>query len=165
MNEEEKLSKYRLIVMEDHANMENIISAIITQHYFKKSVNADFEANILNDVSVTTATKIRILKGILKLKKRKISFKKVERVNTIRNHFVHCFRKITRDGKLIMFFPKYEKNKRVFSFEKEYKEFRKKYDECLTELLPIFYEHGEDLLPKGITIEQINELFRKKGLK
>ncbi len=165
MMDEEKLKEYRITVMEDHAVMEKIISAIITYHYFKKYVNIDFEINVLNDVSVTTATKIRILKGILKLKRKKIAFiKKVKRINTIRNHFVHCFKKVNIDGKLIMFFPYFEKKKRIFDFEKEYKEFRKKYDECITELLPIYYELSGEL-PEGFTAEQFQELFKNRSNK
>ena len=84
----ETLSKYRSEVIEKFINCEMIISAIISQHYFK-NVNREFLLEVLYDESFSFGLQRRILEKIVPdLDKAKIH--DLNRLNTIRNYFAHC---------------------------------------------------------------------------
>jgi len=90
--DKETLSKYRADVIERFINVEWLINAIISQHYFKK-VLLPFLLEVLYDEYFSFALKRRILEKIIK----DIDNKKVQelnRLNTIRNYFAHCNQEI-----------------------------------------------------------------------
>jgi len=99
------ISKYRAEVIERFINIETIIDAIISQHYFKK-VLINFYLEVLYDEYFSFGLKRRILEKIIK----NIDSQKVQdlnRLNTIRNYFAHCNQEIiegtdkTQKGKVI----------------------------------------------------------------
>ena len=103
--DKDKLSKYRAEVIERFINIEWIINAIISQHYFKR-VLLPFVLEVLYDEYFSFALKRRILEKIIK----NIDNQKVQdlnRLNTIRNYFAHCNQEIiegldkTQKGKII----------------------------------------------------------------
>jgi len=88
------LSKHRSEVIERFINIETIIDAIISQHYFKK-VLLNFYLEVLYDEYFSFALKRRIIEKIIK----NIDSQKVQdlnRLNTIRNYFAHCGREIIK---------------------------------------------------------------------
>ena len=88
----ETLSKYRAEVIERFINIEWIINAIISQHYFKRVI-LPFLLEVLYDEYFSFALKRRVLEKIIK----NIDSKKVQdlnRLNTIRNYFAHCNQEI-----------------------------------------------------------------------
>ena len=88
----EILSKYRAEVIDKFINIEKIINAIISQHYFKRVV-LPFYLEVLYDEYFSFALKRRILEKIIKnINKQKVD--DLNRLNTIRNYFAHCDLKI-----------------------------------------------------------------------
>ena len=103
--DKEKLSKYRAEVIERFINVEWLINAIISQHYFKR-VLMPFLLEVLYDEQFSFSLRRKILKKIVK----GIDNKRVEemyKLNTIRNYFAHCNQEIimgtdkTQKGKVI----------------------------------------------------------------
>ncbi len=100
------LSKYRSEVIERFINIEWIINAIISQHYFKKPLKP-FLFEVLYDEYFSFALKRRILEKIIKnIDSQKVQ--ELNRLNTIRNYFAHCNQEIfeisdieVKDGKVI----------------------------------------------------------------
>ena len=99
------LSKYRSEVIERFINIEWIINAIISQHYFKRVI-LPFVLEVLYDEYFSFALKRRILEKVIKnIDNRKIQ--DLNRLNTIRNYFAHCNQEIiegtdkTQRGKII----------------------------------------------------------------
>src|SRR3989344_3281853 len=121
-----KISKYRSEVIEKFINIESLMNAIISQHYFKKVI-APFVFELLYDVNCTFALKRNILQKI------EPNFSKLEtinRLNNIRNLFAHCNQEVFEGskkpapgetGKVLD--PK--DTKKELDFEKLYKEFTK----------------------------------------
>jgi hypothetical protein len=88
MLNDESISKLRSEVIERTINIEWIMNAIISQHYFGK-VLLPFVLEFLYDESCTFALKRRVLEKIAPdLEKQKLE--KLNRINTIRNYFAHC---------------------------------------------------------------------------
>jgi len=88
MIDKETLSKYRAEVIVKFINIEKIINAIISQHYFKRVV-LPFYLEVLYDEYFTFALRRRILEKIIKdTNKQKVE--DLNRLNTIRNYFAHC---------------------------------------------------------------------------
>ncbi len=84
----EQISKFRSEVIERTINIEWIINAIISQHYFGK-VMRSFLLEFLYDEYCSFALKRRILEKIIpNMEKKKLE--NLNRVNTIRNYFAHC---------------------------------------------------------------------------
>ncbi len=86
--DEEALSKARANVIEKFIVMDNLINAIISQHYFKK-VSMGFVLDVLYDEYFSFGLKRSILEKIvpdIDQDKRN----KIGRLNTIRNLFAHC---------------------------------------------------------------------------
>jgi len=104
----ERLAQYRSEVIERFINIETIINAIISQHYFKR-VLKPFYFEVLYDEYFSFALRRRILEKIAK----DIDSQKVQdlnRLNTVRNYFAHCNQEIfegpdipdeTQRGKII----------------------------------------------------------------
>jgi len=89
---DKSLSNVRAEVIEKSINMEWIINAIISQHYFKK-VFLPFVTEVLYDEYCSFALKRRILEKIIpNLDGQQIQ--KLNRLNTIRNYFAHCGQQI-----------------------------------------------------------------------
>ncbi len=90
--DKDKLSKYRAEVIERFVNVEWIINAIISQHYFKRVV-MPFLLEVLYDEYFTFGLKRRILEKIVKdIDNQKVQ--ELNRLNTIRNYFAHCNQEI-----------------------------------------------------------------------
>ena len=99
------LSKYRAEIIERFINVEWIINAIISQHYFKR-MDKSFAFEVLYDEHFNFGLRRSILKKIIK----NIDNQKVQdlnRLNTIRNYFAHCNQEIiegpdkTQKGKIL----------------------------------------------------------------
>jgi hypothetical protein len=90
--EKEKLSKYRSEVIERFINVEWLMNAIISQHYFKR-VLMPFLLEVLYDEYFSFSLKRRILEKIIKdADNQKVQ--DLNRLNTIRNYFAHCNQEI-----------------------------------------------------------------------
>ncbi len=147
----DSLSKYRSEVIERFINIETMINAIISQHYFKK-VLKNFYLEVLYDEYFTFGLKRRILEKIIK----DTDSQKVEdlnRLNTIRNYFAHCNQEIfessgipdkTQKGKVVD--PRNVKSE--INFENLYFEFVKK-AEGVEEYLFNLYEGLGGIAVKG----------------
>ena len=104
--DKDKLSKYRSEVIERFINVEWIINAIISQHYFKKAI-MPFLLEVLYDEYFSFALRRKILEKIIKnIDSQKVQ--ELNRLNTIRNYFAHCNQEIfkisdieVKDGKVI----------------------------------------------------------------
>jgi hypothetical protein len=119
------LSKYRSEVIERFINIEWIINAVISQHYFRKVIEP-FLFEVLYDEYFSFALKRRIIEKVIKnVDKSKIQ--DLNRLNTIRNYFAHCNQEIIegkdkkQNGKIID--PR--NIGRTIDFESLYKEFMK----------------------------------------
>lgn len=97
--DKDKLSKYRSEVIERFINVEWMINAIISQHYFKgdsrKGVRTPFMLKVLYDPYFSFPLRRQILEKILKKNKEDKktihkTMKDLYRLNTIRNYFAHC---------------------------------------------------------------------------
>lgn len=85
--DKQTLSQMRSEVIEKFINLETIINAIISQHYFRK-VYMPFFFEVLYDEYCSFALKRRILEKIVP----DINAKQIQdlnRLNTIRNYFAH----------------------------------------------------------------------------
>jgi hypothetical protein len=116
----ENISKYRSEVIEKSINVEWLINAIISQHYFKK-VLLPFVFDFLYDINCTFALKRNILE---KIDSNFYKYgEKLNRLNNIRNLFAHCNQKIINinnpEGKI--YDPK--NTTKVLDFESLYNEF------------------------------------------
>lgn len=88
MADRELISKYRSEVIERTINVEWLINAIISQHYFKRVVRP-FLLEVLYDEYFSFGLRRRILEKIVKdFDQRKLQ--DLNRVNRIRNYFAHC---------------------------------------------------------------------------
>lgn len=141
----EKLSKVRAEVIEKSINIEWIIHAIISQHYFKK-VLKPFILEVLYDEYFTFALKRRILeKIIVNLDKQKKD--DLNRLNTIRNYFAHCNQELFEgpikpgpEARGIVPDPK--NIEKAIDFDKLYKEFMEKEISISAYLFDIFKNIG-----------------------
>lgn len=85
--EEKTVSLMRAEVIEKFINLQTIINAIISQHYFKK-VYMPFFFEVLYDEYCSFALKRRILEKIVPDLNTK-QIQDLNRLNTIRNYFAH----------------------------------------------------------------------------
>jgi hypothetical protein len=84
----DELTKARGEVIEKFINLETIINAIISQHYFKK-VRQDFFFELLYNQSFNFGLRISILEKIVP-NIDKIKIEKLRKLNAVRNYFAHC---------------------------------------------------------------------------
>lgn len=84
----DELTKARGEVIEKFVNLETLINAIISQHYFKK-VRQDFFFELLYHQSFNFGLRISILEKVVP-KVDKIKLEKLRKLNAIRNYFAHC---------------------------------------------------------------------------
>jgi len=86
-------SEHRSEVIEKSINIEWLVSAIITQHYFKRTYEP-FLLEVLYDEYFSFGLKSKILEKIIKkvdtISMDKSIINKLNRLNTIRNYFAHC---------------------------------------------------------------------------
>jgi len=83
-----EVTKARGEVIESFINLETLINAIISQHYFKK-VRQDFFFELLYNQSFNFGLRISILEKIVpKIDRNKLD--KLRKLNAIRNYFAHC---------------------------------------------------------------------------
>ena len=146
--DKDKLSKYRSEVIEKSINIEWIINAIISQHYFKRVI-LPFVLEVLYDEYFSFALRRNILKKIIK----DINNQKVEdlnRLNSVRNYFAHCNQEIfeasdkTKErGKIID--PRHIE--RGIDFESLYSEFIEK-EKGVTEYLAKLFQDLGGVLEK-----------------
>lgn len=90
--DKEILSKRRSEIIEKFINLECLINAIISQHYFNR-VTFPFVSEVLWDEYCSFALKRRILEKIIATPDGQ-KIEKLNRLNTIRNYFAHCGQEI-----------------------------------------------------------------------
>jgi hypothetical protein len=144
----DRISGYRSEVIEKTINIEWLMSAIISQHYFKR-VMKPFLLEVLYDEYFSFALKRRILEKIVEnLDGKKLQ--DLNRANTIRNYFAHCNQRFF-DG---VDSPKKEaegevidprKLDRVIDFEKLYDEFTEIISELEKYLATVYLGKGGEL--------------------
>ena len=144
--DEERLSIMRSAVIEKAINLEWVINAIISQHYFKK-VALQFVTEVLYDEYCSFALKRRILEKIIKNPDEQ-QIQKINRLNTIRNYFAHCGQQIF-DGPEVPpaesqkgWVPDPRKPTKPIDFEKLHDEFMKLEKEVINYLFGIFQQIG-----------------------
>ena len=120
--ERDLVSKYRSEVIERFINLEWLINAIISQHYFNKTYRP-FMMEVLYDESFSFSLRKNILIKISPDFDKRI-LQKIFRMNTIRNYFAHCNQEIIEiddptEGKTID--PRKLEN--LIDFEKLFNEF------------------------------------------
>jgi hypothetical protein len=133
-------SKIRAEVIEKFINLECLINAIITQHYFK-TVNKNFIMEFLYDEYCSFGLKKRVLEKIIKdLDKRKIE--RLNRLNTIRNYFAHRDLSYVKVVDKECWAPDPRKPEKSINFDALYKEFIENESEVLNYLFSIFESMG-----------------------
>jgi hypothetical protein len=147
----EELSKRRSDVIEKFINIESIINAIISQHYFKK-VLINFYFEVLYDEYFSFALRRRILTKIVSdIDKDKLE--KINRLNTIRNFFAHSGVELF-EGKVppeegsIGRTPNPRKQEESLDFDELYKEFQKIEPEIASYLMDIYENIGGQSIKK-----------------
>jgi hypothetical protein len=92
-------------------------------YYFKKPM-LDFMYDVLYDEYFSFGLRRRILEKILDTKgvMNQDAINRLNRLNTIRNYFAHCFNKMSLDGKN-EFIPDPRNKGKPIDFEELYKEF------------------------------------------
>ena len=144
--DKDKVSEYRSEVLEKFINIEWIINAIISHHYFKRLMKS-FVLEVLYDEYFSFALKRRILEKIIKnVDKQKVE--DLNRLNTIRNYFAHCNQeifeasdKMKERGKIID--PR--DIEREINFESLYSEFIEKENRVIEYLVKLFQDLGGTL--------------------
>jgi hypothetical protein len=144
----DRISRYRSEVIEKAINVEWLMSAIISQHYFKRVV-MPFLLEVLYDEYFSFALKRRILEKIIENLDRKM-LQDLNRANTIRNYFAHCNQRLFHG----VAFPQKEaegevidprKLDRTIDFEKLYDEFTGIIGELEKYLANVYLEKGGEL--------------------
>lgn len=139
------LSKYRGEVIDKFVNIESLINAIISQHYFKE-VKGSFLLEVLYDEYFTFGLRRRILTKIIPDFDDKI-IQDLNRLNTIRNYFVHCGPEFVRASqkvgrKRVVPDPRKRSLEPGIDFEKLYREFFAKWEGVQEYLLKVFVDLG-----------------------
>jgi hypothetical protein len=135
------LKEKRGEIIEKFINIESMMNAIISQHYFKKVVR-QFYLEVLYDEYFSFGLRRRILEKILtKIDNGKIQH--LNRLNTIRNYFAHCnlemYENKNIEKKII---PDPRNNKKEINFELLYSEFIEKENDVLSYLIDNFEKMG-----------------------
>lgn len=138
-------SKLRSEVIERFINIEWILNAIITQHYFKR-IFAPFLFEVLYDEYFNFGLKRRIIEKIIPNLNRQL-LQDLNRLNTIRNYFAHCNQEIFRGSKIPDpdekgIIPDPRKLYREVDFKKLYEEFMKKEGPVINYLWDVFQSLG-----------------------
>jgi len=142
---DEEVSKYRSEVIEKFINLETVINAIISQHYFGK-VRFDFLTEVLYDEYFSFGLKRRILERIVPdIDKEKLQG--LCRLNIIRNYFAHCNQeffpgssKPTKETKGFVLDPR--NLKKPVDFKALYSEFTAKEKEVTLYLFELYKKRG-----------------------
>jgi hypothetical protein len=144
----DRISQYRSEVIERTINIEWLMNAIISQHYFKRVVKP-FVLEVLYDEYFSFALRRRILEKIVENLDRKM-LQDLNRVNTIRNYFAHCnqrlldtvdFPKKDAEGEVID--PR--KLDKSIDFEKLHSEFTGVIGKLEEYLATVYLEKGGEL--------------------
>jgi hypothetical protein len=117
----DQLRQWRSEVIERAINAEWLMSAIISQHYFKR-VSKPFLLEVLYDEQFSFALKRRILEKIIDDPDSHKSIQDLNRLGTIRNYFAHCGQEITPIGGT-PFVPDPRKPENAIDFAALYAEF------------------------------------------
>ena len=147
----EALSKARAEVIEKSINLEWIINAIISQHYFKR-VYLAFVLDFLYDEYCSFALKRRLIEKIVKdIDSNQIQ--NLNRLNTIRNIFAHCGQEIFEGSAIpskdqIGKVPHPRKTNEALDFKGLHQEFLEKESKVVKYLFGI-YENLGGLFQKG----------------
>ncbi len=137
-----KLLEYRGTVIEKSVNIETILSALISLHYFK-CLLTNFVLEVLYDEYFSFALKRRIIEKVIpNLDKHMID--DLNRLSTIRNYFAHCgiefVRKEERDVGGRIYDPR--DIKKEIDFEALFKEFIEKEPKVTKYFFDIYREMG-----------------------
>ena len=152
--ENDLISKYRSEVIERFINLEWLINAIISQHYFN-NVYLQFMLEVLYDENFPFSLRKNILVKICPSFDKKI-LQKIYRLNTIRNYFSHCNQEIIElnnptEGKVID-----PRNLNCsIDFEMLYQEFMSEIGEIEEYLSSIYKSKG------GIITSDINDYVKR----
>lgn len=147
-------SKYRDEILNKFGNIESIIEAVISQHYFSK-VRREFLLEVLGDEYFSTGLKIRVL---LKVAKKLDCEKELRELVRIRNYFVHLFPKFhdkylsPTPGELVAIDPR--NTSKSVNFELEYKKFVDMENKVVNSLVNIYKEKGGVLVENGFPYQE-----------
>ena len=133
---QEKIMRYRGVVVHDFINIESMIGSIISIYFAKDNKNNEFNRKVIDDEYFSFGLKVKILEK-LKFKVYKTFFEDTRRIGNIRNLFSHQV-------------PTLEEGFFIYNADKEssnhikmaelYKEFRDKYSKIDEQLNIIFNE-------------------------
>ena len=128
-------------VIEKAINIENLISILITFHYFpeeKKGININFLQEVLYDPYATTAFKINLLQKCYPEFEKK-NIQELRRIFNIRNLFAHCGLEMSSavDPQNFSVIDPKKKNTRLdyIALENEFNEKTKKQEKDLFDLM------------------------------
>ncbi len=140
------LSQQRAEVIEKFINLEWIINAIISQHYFGK-VRIDFILQVLYDERCSFSLKREVLKKIVPTLDQ-MQIEKLNRLNNIRNYFAHTGQQIFNTAKItpgesdVGYVPDPRNLDKVIDFTQLFEEFQKTEPSVTKYLFDVFIEHG-----------------------
>jgi len=96
MPERDQVSEHRAEVIERAIDIEWLMSAIISQHYFGRVVK-EFVLEVLYDEYFSSGLKRRVLeKAVEDIDRQQLQ--NLNRANTIRNYFTHCNQQLFLGG-------------------------------------------------------------------
>lgn len=155
--EDQDIKKLRADVIEKFINLEILVSAIITQHYFHK-VDKNFLYQVLYDEYFNFGIKLNILLKIIERPDNKV-INKLRRLSKIRNTFAHSGLLITKVASGRQFYLDTRKLDNEIDFQELFEEFCEFENPVLNYLLKVFKEKGG---PPLLTEDEHKNLLQKK---
>ena len=150
--DEQTLSRASTEVIEKFINLEWIINAIISQHYFYK-VLLPFVLEVLYDEYCSFALKRRILEKIVPSLDEK-QIQNLNRLNTIRNYFAHTGQQIFKGAEVpaegqVGIVPDPRKPEKEIDFAQLCKEFQTKEPAVAEYLFKLYKQLGGEYYVEG----------------
>jgi hypothetical protein len=134
-----KILEYRGIVVDRFINIDTILNALISLHYFKE-VSSNFILEVLYDEYFSFALKRRIVQKIIPNLDSKM-IEDLNRLNTIRNYFAHCGMEFVKDGNASKVLDPRNLKKGI-DFEALFKEFMEKEHNVANYFLKLYIDKG-----------------------
>lgn len=134
-----KTLEQRGIVIERFINIDTILNALISLHYFKK-VSTNFILEVLYDEYFSFALKRRIVQKIIPNLDSKM-IEDLNRLNTIRNYFAHCGMEFVKDETESKVLDPRNLKKGI-DFEALFKEFMEKEHKVANYFLKLYIDKG-----------------------
>jgi hypothetical protein len=133
-------SKHRSEIIERSINIEWLMAAVISQHYFKFA-NTSFLFDVLYDEQCSFSLKRRIIEKITT--PNKINIQSLNRLSTIRNYFAHCNQEVANVSAPNDFFVPDPRNpEKPVDFASLYEEFTRIAPSIEQSLLDCYREKG-----------------------